>query len=129
VKIEVGKTYLTRGGGSVRVLCVDRQGTKLPVVGLMSSPVIQGEVVMTYTKEGTHHIDDSPSQHDLMPPVEKFSFTKYVNVFRHPDKPGEFTLSVGYMHNRETAERCASVSSRYVATVPIHIDGVVPEGK
>lgn len=58
MKIELNKTYLTRGGQKVRVICVDRPDGKYPVVAL------QGKSVVTYTSEGGFSVG-GPVSRDL----------------------------------------------------------------
>jgi hypothetical protein len=50
-EIEMGKTYRTRDGASVRILCTDRQFYAFPVLALASRE--WGEEVLSFTKYGT----------------------------------------------------------------------------
>lgn len=63
MKIEVGKTYETRDGQLVRILCTDAKG-KYPVVGLISTT--EGEVVESWTSDGQLYKDSSNTEDDLV---------------------------------------------------------------
>jgi hypothetical protein len=61
VKIETGKTYLTRDGERVRVLCTDRPDDVYPVIGMAESGW-----VTSYTESGRYLRDAADSLHDLV---------------------------------------------------------------
>ena len=63
--IDMNKSYKTRDGGEVRVLCVDREGTDYPVVTLINNDV-GTEVLRSHTGEGRYLDLTDESQYDLI---------------------------------------------------------------
>lgn len=64
-KIEMGKSYKTRNGDAVRVLCIDLRDNKYPVVVAMVD-VHGKEDLFKYTAEGCCYSDGSASEHNLI---------------------------------------------------------------
>jgi hypothetical protein len=64
-KIEMGKTYKTRNGAAVRVLCVNIKSDNYPVVAAVLGK--DGfEVIKGFTSDGLHYRGDSDSFHNLV---------------------------------------------------------------
>lgn len=65
---KVGQTYRTRGGGTARVICVDRKGEKLPMVALHLQK--DGtEITAYHHTNGMHSLfPKTASDFDLLPP-------------------------------------------------------------
>ena len=63
MKIETGKTYLTRDGNKVRIICDDRKGS-FPLIGLM----IEGskEKVLTFSSIGRYPSTNGERNLDLI---------------------------------------------------------------
>ena len=76
MKIEAGKTYLTREGNKVRIVCDDRKGTH-SVIGLMRKSSNGNDGVVSFTATGRYHSNNEESKLDL---VEEYSFWNNVEV-------------------------------------------------
>lgn len=59
MKIEAGKTYKTREGRKVRVICTDAKHPAYPVIGLMSDG--DKESVETFTLDGKFQLGGNDS--------------------------------------------------------------------
>jgi hypothetical protein len=64
-KIEMGKTYTTRQGQPVRVLCVNRKNTYYPVIALVSEDNNGGDL-QSFTDTGHHTLGRDHSYYDLI---------------------------------------------------------------
>ena len=71
MKFKVGKTYLTRDGNKVRIVCDDRKGTH-PVVGIISKGSNDKEEVVSFTEIGYYHNDDEKNELDLIKECRSF---------------------------------------------------------
>ena len=60
MKIEVGKTYITRCKDKVKIIYTDREGER-PIIGLINNVEI-----VELTKSGKHYNDGSESGLDLI---------------------------------------------------------------
>jgi len=59
-KLEVGKTYKTKSGQSVRIIATDVKSENYPILGLLSCQTSFGknyEEVVSYTLKGISGID------------------------------------------------------------------------
>ena len=76
MKLEVDKTYLTRGGKKVRIIATDMRDKQYPVVGLINYP--DKEVVQGWTKSGRYY--DTPGRQSSDDVVSEYSFWNEVKV-------------------------------------------------
>ena len=77
MKIEVGKTYLTRDGSKVRILATDIKNISYPVVGVLSYNENEEEV-LSFTKEGKFYKSSSEVNKDDL--ILEYSFWNDVLV-------------------------------------------------
>ena len=78
MKIEVGKTYLTRDDRKVRILCTDYINC-YSIVGIINKGKNKHETLVVYTECGNRYIDDV-SESDL---VAEYSIWDDVEVDTH----------------------------------------------
>ena len=71
MKIEIGKTYLTRDGDKVRIVYTDGEDER-PIIGLINNTFF-----IELTKSGRHYNDGSESGLDL---IKEHSFWEDVEV-------------------------------------------------
>ena len=65
MNIELGKTYETRSGRTVRIVCVDRKDSSIPSIGLLlSSGGCEG--IECYRPSGHTFISNGDNDHDLI---------------------------------------------------------------
>lgn len=65
MNIELGKTYETRSGRTVRIVCVDAKNRDYPVVGLVMFED-GNETSQTFGSDGTYWIDRNNNAYDLI---------------------------------------------------------------
>jgi len=75
MKIESGKTYITRDGHKVRIICTDRNDSDYPVIGLIY--VNNREEVVVFTREGEPLLSNEKHEYDL---VEEYNIWHDVEV-------------------------------------------------
>ena len=63
-KIEMGKTYKTRGGYAVRVLCVDSNHPNYPVIAIVGPD--DGNEVYNFSSTGAYYADEKDNPEDLI---------------------------------------------------------------
>ena len=76
MKIETGKTYLTRDGQQARVLCTDLKDEKFPVIAVVLSENKKEEYPFPYTLDGERY-KSIMSDYDL---ISEYSFWNDVEV-------------------------------------------------
>lgn len=64
MKIEPGKSYKTRGGQKVRIVCTDVKCLTYQILGLLASE--DGEVVESFTRDGRFHEGVEGSDADII---------------------------------------------------------------
>ena len=83
MKIEVGKTYETREGKLVRVICTDLKGDKYPIVGLFSKT--DKETVHRWTING-YYLSPHEVEHPFDLICEHVPVTyRWYRVFEHKE--------------------------------------------
>jgi len=76
MKIELGKTYLTRASNKVRIICTDRKSEiGAVVVGLVADG--KSESMYTYYPDGNYFGENGNSSYDL---VKEYSFWNDVKI-------------------------------------------------
>ncbi len=99
MKIEIGKTYETRHGHVVRILCTDRKSNiPFPVVGLRTLEE-GGEILEEYTSEGrfyeqTSTIHAIDAEYDLIREHTPITYL-WANLYKPGDMP-----SIGKVWNQ-----------------------------
>lgn len=95
LKLEVGKTYLTRGGDIVRVICTDRIHHSHPVIALRNDGT--EERYVSYQSDGSYdnrrkgHHWDIVSEHNPHPHYEAMAqYAKDAAVHPEPWKLWEY---------------------------------------
>ncbi len=71
MKIEAKKTYITRNGQKVRIVCTNIKSLR-PIMG-----VINNEEIVEFTKKGRYYSDDKKSELDL---IREYSFWNDIEV-------------------------------------------------
>ena len=71
MKLEVGKTYLTRDGSRVRILATDIGNKDYPIAGAVRLDDEEPEELLSWTKEGKYYAQNINDSYDL---VKKYSF-------------------------------------------------------
>ncbi len=78
MKIETCKTYLTRGGEKVRVLCTDlKGGGDYPIICAVTDNTTGKENICSYTTQGFRWENDPKSEYNL---VSEYSFWNDVEI-------------------------------------------------
>ena len=79
MKLELGKTYKTKNGGSVRIICTDRVSMHgKHYVGLYNGD--NGEWVLTYDDDGGAYVFDTPKiELNIKPEKNKWWVISYTN--------------------------------------------------
>jgi len=72
MKIDITKEYTTREGREVRILCVDRNSRRYPVLAL-----VEGNL-NTYTSNGSLYYSNKEDNNDLIPKKKKVKYLKSV---------------------------------------------------
>ena len=85
MKLEVGKSYVTRGGERiVRILATDVRCDRQPVVGIERTPNSADEHdVHSYCLDGRFHADVDKSNYDLVAEYEEPKKPKKLYAFRN----------------------------------------------
>ena len=80
MKLELGKTYKTKNGGSVRIICTDRVSMHgKHYVGLYNGD--NGEWVLTYDDDGGAYVFDTPKiELNIVPEKRKAWVVSYVDT-------------------------------------------------
>jgi len=79
-KIDINKTYTTRDGRKVRILCVDAPNPKFPVIGLIDG---SGGWSFSWTECGTTYADQTNTyKDDLIEGPETLTVEFWVNVYK-----------------------------------------------
>ena len=64
MKLEIGKTYVTRDGRKVRIVCTDRESKMFPVVGLVKTDA--AEMPVLYTTDGKMTVSGRENDYDII---------------------------------------------------------------
>lgn len=64
MKLEAGKTYITRDGQKVRVVCTDIRDARYPVIGLQDCG--DYEAVKIYTADGRYVFEEDTDENDIV---------------------------------------------------------------
>lgn len=114
-KIEMGKTYLTRGGSEVRIYAVDGS-EPYPVHGAIATA--EGMVSVCWTARGTPFLDNCERDSDLIEVKPRIQRTVWVNVYP--------TVGISIWDTRKLADSFATPAR--IACIPITIDCAEGEG-
>lgn len=107
--LDFTKPITTRDGRKVRILCTDRVWrTNHPIIALVT--VEDGEVVRTFSPDGSYHLTGEESPEDLINVPEK----KYLNLYKT-------TTGASYFSTREDAEKAAKGRLNYVKTIEVEL--------
>ena len=108
---KVGEWYKTRGGYEAQVLDVNfNSGGGKPLLGKIKFD--DREVPYTWKKDGNWSQAGTPSEYDLMPPVERKE--RWVNVYKE-------CVGSGSWSSKERAEENADCN--YIGMIRIVIEG------
>lgn len=105
--IEMGKTYTTREGRPVRILCVDAEGD-YPVVGMIGPNCLRWKINGNYNYMGHNSLDD------LIPAKTKRE--GWINIYT-PSNDFSLAFVSDVYKSREDAD--ASAASMRVACIHI----------
>ena len=77
--IENGKTYITRDGHKVRIICTDRirENNDFTILGLYKEKTINQESLISFRRNGSFDSDKSEHDYDL---IREYSFWDDVEV-------------------------------------------------
>jgi hypothetical protein len=96
MKIELGKTYKSRAGAKVRIICVDKKSGR-PVVGLITL-AHDDEDIYYFNANGNMSADIKECEHDL---VCEWPEERHGYMWMSDDKvPSEFYYSVDIAKQR-----------------------------
>ena len=110
--IDLNKEYKTRGGKSVRVLCVDSDVSGYPVVAIIDSFFVE-----EYTVDGLVLSDGTFTENDLIEVKPKIERVVWINVYKN---------GTTVYFNKKGADRYST--DLRLACLPIRIDCEVGEG-
>lgn len=85
---KVGETYRTKGAGMVRIICIDMEAKRQPIVGRISDDGSNEDIVLAYTADGYYYDKYTSSHYDLiLEPAIEFDVDDLVEVRDHPTGP------------------------------------------
>jgi hypothetical protein len=82
-KFEVGQVWLNGRGQRVRIICVDRNQSDYPIVGLLDLGKEEEEVMQEYTADGWYHnFNHSPEYNLVALAPKEITVRRWINVVK-----------------------------------------------
>jgi hypothetical protein len=121
--IDPTKSYTTRDGRPVRILCTDADGC-FPVVGILDGGCAEHDV-KRWAEDGRAFLHRSQDSLDLIPAPVRHQLKRYLNIYRR--KNGD--IEAGDLYEaRADADLLANPTFSRIACLPITLDFVDGEG-